>query len=178
MSKNILTAKELKERIASNDNRCTRQPYLLLLRERKTMVVDGNVSGDKRWVEHGSGDYHTADTKEELIETIKEWHDDDEEFEEEKWHIEPYYEDEYYDTVNVFLTDKGYEDHMKINGHNYRRGQYDTYGIHAFRNEEIRSLYALIDSHIDLESVVKSQGELIKSLKEQLAESTEEVRSL
>ena len=150
---NIYTAQELKKRIESNDNRCTAMPYLLLLQEKQTYIAHDDYAYDyeEKWVEHYSGDCLTADTREELILKLKEnycdeWDDLSKEVESK---IESFKEGHYWKTENVFLTDKGYQDHLKENSHNLK--EHRTYGTHAFRNKEIRSLYALIDESINLQ---------------------------
>lgn len=163
----LFTAKELKERIDVNDNRCTAKPYLLLLRELKTIVVDGDHSGVPRYIENYTGDYVTADTKQELIDIIRSWYGSDEEEYywpdsrlEKKYEIRQFYVDEFEYTINVFLTDQGYQDHLKINKHNLPK--HDTYGIHAFRNKEIKSLFALIDKCIQADEKISELKEVEK----------------
>lgn len=167
--KEFLTAQELKDRITNNDNRCTAKPYLLLLRARRTIVVDGEFAGNQRFVENSSGDYHTSDTQEDMINIIRNWYGvDDEEYSMsdkellEQHNVKEFFEDEYFETVNVFLTDQGYQDHMLANGHNIR--EHDTYGIHAFRNREIKSLFNLIDENIDQQKIIGQKNEEIRLL--------------
>lgn len=155
------TARELKERLKNNDNRATARPYLLLLRNKRKIIVDGDFSGEKRWVENTSGDFHTADTKEELIKKIKSWHEDDEEFRIKDYSITSFYEDIFEETINVFLTDQGYKDHLKVNGHNLE--DHDTYGIHAWRNKEMASLVNLIDENELLENKLHKIKAVLRS---------------
>jgi len=159
----IYTAQELKDRLLSNDNRATAKPYLLLLQEKRTYIAHdeydcGGV--EDKFVEHYTGDYHTTDTKKEMINFFI---DNGYELTSKILkNIKAYREGYYWETENVFLTDKGYEDHKKVNGHNLRKHR--TYGIHAFRNKEIRSLFNLIDENIKLqeenEKLKKEQSKL------------------
>lgn len=134
----------LKERIESNDNRGTAQPYLLLLQIKKTYIAHDDYGDDTktRWVEQYTGDYVTADTEKELKEIIRGWHHDEEYVDFDPYQITKYQEGYFWETVNVFFTDEGYREHMKINGHNI--GEHRTYGIHAFRNPEMKQVYDLI----------------------------------
>jgi hypothetical protein len=158
----LYTARELRERIDTNDNRCTAKPYALLLREKRVYIADKEYCDNMRWVEHYTGDCATFDSKEDAIsyfrDDISDWCDEFEGMEGEelddaivdKFKIESFAEGEYSETVNVFLTDKGYQDHMNENGHNISSlSGHDTYGIHLFRNKEMSSLYSLIDENIE-----------------------------
>lgn len=145
----VYSAQELKERIENNDNRATAKPYLLLLQRASQRVCHDEFDhGYDRvvYVEQYSGDYGQYDTLEELRKSFREYYDDEDKLLEEK-HWREFKIEETYITENVFLTDKGYEEHKEVNGHNLSKHR--TYGIHAFRNKEIRSLFALIDSNIE-----------------------------
>jgi hypothetical protein len=157
---NVYTAQELKERIVNNDNRSTAMPYLLLLEEKEKYVASdeydsGNV--EDMFVENYTGDYQVEKTKEELIEYFEMngyFEDEDDSKKQEIINsITPFRQGYNWRTRNVFLTDMGYQDHLDVNAHNL--SEHRTYGIHAFRNKEIRSLYALIDSSIELQSRIR-----------------------
>jgi hypothetical protein len=155
MSK-FFTANELLERINGNDSRSTAKPYLLLLRRKMEKVVDGDYGGEKQFVENITGDYISRGTKEELITWLREEYFEDKSYEPEFSDITEIYVDEYADTVNVFLTDKGYQDHLSCNKHNL--GKHDTYGIHAFRNKEIASVFNIIEEMARIERLDKGVG--------------------
>jgi len=162
----LYTAQELRERISTNDNRATAKPYLLLLQEKvKYAAHDEFDSGgvEDVYVEFYSEDHLKAATKKELVCRLTEYYDDDlDSLAKAIKSIMHMREGHYWETENVFLTDKGYEDHKKVNGHNLR--EHRTYGIHAFRNKEIKSLFSLIDSHIDLEQKLEDCLQLLKEL--------------
>ena len=150
---NIYTAQELKERIESNDNRGTAMPYLLFLQERRELVAANDYGDSYKWVENITGDFCTFNTKEEAKAFLRNDYLDDDECEFDGNDIQKYAYHEIWETQNVFLTDKGYQDHLKENSHNLK--EHRTYGTHAFRNKEIRSLYALIGKVISLEEEKK-----------------------
>lgn len=160
----LYTAKELKERISNNDNRCTASPYLLLLR-RKVKVSSCSDSDNFEYVENLSGDYQSSHSKEELKKDLLESGYSSFEINKfgsiTKWHYQYVF-----DTENVFLTDEGYKDHLNINAHNL--GEHDTYGIHAFRNKEISSLLNLIDVCIENDKQIKNLQDENKKLREAL----------
>ena len=135
---------DLAKRIKENDNRCTAMPYLILLQVKRTYVGDEDYShdGQVQYVEHYSGNYARADTEEELKKEIKSWHDEDEEIDFEKYDITRHWQGFYWDTVNVFLTDKGYKEHLQQNRHNL--GEHRTFMIHAFRNQEMQEVFKII----------------------------------
>jgi hypothetical protein len=168
MSK-FYTAKELKERMNSNDNRCTAKPYLLLLQKKVKYVAHDeydNGNTEDVWVEYYTGDYMEADSKEELIDCFVEngYCNDDGTLDKEILEsIEKVRYSYFWETQNVFLTDKGYQDHLDVNKHNLR--EHRTYGIHAFRNKEMESLLNLVDNYVDLEEKVDKMKEAIKEMK-------------
>lgn len=45
---------------------------------------------------------------------------------------------------NAFLTLSGYEQHMALNGHNYRHGA-ESYVSHAFRNPQLARLLEIVE---------------------------------
>jgi hypothetical protein len=47
---------------------------------------------------------------------------------------------------NFFFTLEGYQEHVKLNGHNIARGcnKYDSYVEHAYRNPEIAGVLKAI----------------------------------
>jgi hypothetical protein len=156
------TAQELKDRIDSNDNRSTAKPYLLLLRERRKISCDPEHAYDGyEYVEQLSGDYVAFENLEKAIDWLSE---DDPDYKYRESDVVKWYYQEIDETVNVFLTDKGVEDHYDLNRHNLRNP--NTYGIHAFRNKEMRSLFNLIDDNISKsEKIADLESKLEKALK-------------
>lgn len=153
------TAQELKERIDSNDNRCTAKPYLLLLQESVEVVVPEDMVHDGDcWVETVSGDYLRFENEEEVKQWLKE-----NDYKCLKSNYQHYFYRELHETQNVFLTDKGYQDHLNVNSHNLRKHR--TYGIHAWRNKEIASLYNLIDECLKLQHQLEIQTKRVENLK-------------
>lgn len=133
-----LTIDQLAERVIHNDNRCTAQPYLLLLQEKRTYAAHPEYGTDTEqvWVETVYGNYKRFTSESEMIEWFKEYEGDPEFEPAEGIHYETYREGYYWETTNVFFTDKGYQDHLELNAHNL--GEHRTYGIHAFRNPEMK----------------------------------------
>jgi hypothetical protein len=160
----LLTARELKERIEKNDRRCTAMPYLLLLRETRKVSCDPDFNYDgTEYVEQLSGDYKSFKTKKEAIQWLAE---DDPDYEYKKGDVVKWHYQEVDETKNVFLTDKGYEEHLKINRHNLR--DYHSYGIHAFRNREVESLFSLIDTCIEQQQELNKLGKVLSVYREAL----------
>lgn len=155
----LLTARELKKRLSENDNRCTARPYALLLRSKVPYTANPEYeSGRMEWVEHRTGDYLRFPTKkaaiEHFIEEYQDYHGTNDGVNNDDaivkyYNIKCHVMGTHFVTENVFLTDAGYEDHKRCNGHNL--GDHDTYGIHLKRNSEMESLLALVDRVIELE---------------------------
>jgi len=153
----LLSARELKARIKENDTRSTSLPYLLLLQEKEKYVAkeDYAFNTETVFVERNYDDTPlSAPSLEQLVEKYNENVEEEDALPLEKWVKGKHYDilemGHSWSTCNVFLTDKGYEDHLRANKHNLKQN-HRTFGVHAFRNLEMRSLYALIDSHIALE---------------------------
>lgn len=159
-----LTFQELKKRIAENDNRFTAIPYLLLLQERKEYVAHDEYNWNARteYVFNENSEFH-SENKYELVKELLRYGYSKEII---KDGITEYQMGYYWNTVNVFLTDKGYEDHMKQNGHNIMRGSgHRTFGIHAFRNPEIKKMFEAINRVVELEALLEKQNKIIELLK-------------
>lgn len=163
----LFTATELKERIQNNDNRCTASPYLLLLRERRKVSCDPDYNYDGCiYIENVTGDYHEFESKEKAENWIRDFNSEDENYIFKKSHITKFPYQTTDETVNVFLTDKGYQEHLSINAHNLR--DHNSFGIHAFRNKEMKSLLSLIDKCIELEKENTNLRDQNKALKKEI----------
>jgi hypothetical protein len=158
--KSLLTARELQDRIKNNDKRCTAPPYLLLLQGKEEHVMRDGYGHDTKqvFVSYLCGDITQNESRDELVkELIEHGYDKDE----ASKSIEEFTIGYSWLTQNVFLTDEGYKDHMKANGHNVK-SDHRTMGIHAFRNLEMKSLLALIDRCVLLEDALKESVRLIE----------------
>lgn len=157
----FFTAQELKERIDNNDNRCTAKPYLLLLQEKNYMYSsDGDYGGEEVFfLKYEEDDPREFSSLDELKDYFRSEYMD----QGVKFQYKRLWKREYYDTNNVFLTDKGYEDHLAINKHNLISPK--SFGIHAFRNKEIASLFNLIDECLKLQHQLEIQTKRVENLK-------------
>ena len=125
---------ELVRRLDTQSNHGTADPYYYTVRCTKDRAVP-----------HGCGDgedhYHydgTTFTEEELKNFCEE---NDENFETMKDRCDKFSMEEVNEYENVFLTEEGYNEHMKLNSHNYRHWKsYQFYVLHAFRNPEMTGL--------------------------------------
>lgn len=125
--------KQLADRMSTQNNRGTADPYYFVIRCIKDRIVPEWSNDNLRYCLDGE-----VFTEEELEGYCTENECDLEETKEKclRGAIE---EDEEYD--NVFLTMEGYEEHMRLNKHNYRHyKRVDSYVKHAFRNPEMASL--------------------------------------
>lgn len=137
----------LQSRILNNDNRCTAFPYLLLLQEKEEYVTKEGYGNDTKvvYIETISGDYNEAESLGALISLWNDGLDEDEKT--DKWIEGDNYEKHtvgyYWKTVNVFFTDLGYQEHLEKNAHNLK--EHRTFGIHAFRNDEMNHIYKTLN---------------------------------
>lgn len=161
MNKIFFTPEELQKRISENDNRSTARPYLLLLNKKHKISADEDFSDEFEYVEHVTGDYLSFNTFEEAYSYLRNDYYFDDDFVLKDGDIKKWYYQEVQETVNVFLTDKGYQEHMTVNHHNI--GEHDTYGIHAFRNKEIASMFNAIDEAVKLKKQVEMYDDFIMS---------------
>lgn len=142
------TLKDIAHDIESQDNRGTAKPMLILLQVKKEYVAhdEFNHCTDEVLVERVSGDYIRFKTEAELLE----WWNQDMMYGDhlkevvEGEHFDRFQMGHYWETENVFFTDKGYEEHMAQNAHNYRKGCVRSYGIYAFRNPEMHTVFDTI----------------------------------
>jgi len=131
--------KDLAHEIETQDNCCTDDPYFYVVQGIKEIAAPIGQTGESRWFDSGELE---SFTEEELKEYCDEQGYDIEEYKEQ---CQEYDAQEIEENVNVFFTRKGYDDHIRRNGHNYRRfKRFYPYVMHAFRNTEIENLLKAI----------------------------------
>lgn len=159
---------DLSNEMRTQDTRCTAQPYALILTE-EVIEVRGedhaNLCG-AYWDEHEYFDYkkfqddvagYYIDDDEPMwvkkvmdcisfsdLEDVLDYEDTDNSptiFWYEKTQVPTKM------NSNFFFTDKGYEQHIKVNGHNLRKPQ--SYGIHLRRNDEMAQVIEIIHALAD-----------------------------
>lgn len=130
---------EFNRRLETQDNRATANPYYFTVRCMRELAAPEGMTGETRYY---SADDTECYTEEELIQHCKECEKDPEEFKEK---CEVYDAQEVAEHINVFFTEEGYNEHIKLNGHNYRHfKKYYSYVEHAFRNPEIDKLLSSV----------------------------------
>lgn len=149
---------ELAREIKSQDNRATGSPYFYVVQSKDEMVApDGYGDGDTKYY---CSDRNEAHTKEKWAEIIAEENEEAERpididtfiIEECQAFGTHYIERE----ENVFLTEKGFDEHMRQNGHNYRHlKETHSYVKHAFRNPEMVGLLNAIMAFENTAKAVK-----------------------
>jgi hypothetical protein len=133
--------KDLGAEVARQDNRCTASPYFIALRKLRKYPVPEEYSHDGSWFV----DKHAQswDTKEELLENDPN-HKESE--------ITEIFYKEHPEVENVFFTDRGFNEHMRLNRHNI--GKHDNFLYHAFRNPEFDGLFKALAEFKDLTPIV------------------------
>lgn len=131
---------ELAKEIRTQDSLCTAKPYFFGCRVVREYPVPDGYGGDKTYYldKYGQG----FDSKEELLENYPEHEDYLIKEVQVKFHKE---------VDNVFLTKKGYDQHLMLNRHNLRSP--DAFLFHAFRNPEFDNLFKAIAEFDNLQPV-------------------------
>jgi len=163
--------KNLSHEMKTQDNRCTAQPYALVIRTKTRQIRDFD-NCENRGVYWDETEY---DTFEEFVDAFKEYYLEDNETHKAVDYLEEWVEDieelrshEYnfdkhfniqittfaYEDVmtadssngmyegNLFLTEKACRKHIELNHDHFKEP--DTYGIHLTRNPEMEKLYEII----------------------------------
>lgn len=157
--------RDLAREIKTQDNRATADPYFYVVRTIEHLPAPDGYGERTVWVDF-SDDPRVYLSKEEFYDDYR--HDnypiselEEAKTEEEKSAIiqkfeaereeawESLEEQEEHDVIreaNVFFTQRAYEEHMRLNGHNYhwRDEKPYSYVKHAFRNPEIKRLLEII----------------------------------
>ncbi|MDD5547029.1 MAG: hypothetical protein PHO67_07765 [Candidatus Omnitrophica bacterium] len=129
---------ELNRRLKTQDNRATRAPYYFTVRCVHEEPVPDGFTDEIRYVHDG-----TPFTEEELRKYCEDNDLDFEQFKENS--CRAYCVRDVEEFKNFFFTEEGYNEHMKLNGHNYRYcKEVNSYVDHAFRNPEIEQLLSAI----------------------------------
>ena len=132
--------KSLANEIKNQDNRYTAQPYYYVVRCVDNVLTKDGFGDIIRYVDM-KDDYLEFKNKEEARERFIEYGLEGDELEKAVEDLEECNYTERYSDENFFLTERGYNQHIKLNGHNYRHHKdFYSYVRHAARNPEIESL--------------------------------------
>ena len=131
-------------RMESTDRRCTADPFFIQVRSKKIVGVPDDCGICKRYFSPSQAEsYSFEDVTSQWAELCEDNPDHGfEDFDEFlRKNFQEYDYDYGYEEDNVFLTIDGYNEHMKLNGHNYRHYcESFSYVKHAFRNPEMDGL--------------------------------------
>jgi len=136
---------DLANEIKNQDNRSTALPYYYVVKcVNDVPAPEGNGQFTK-YVDMESGDYQTYDSREECKEQLIKDGCFEDEAEATAKKLERLEFAESFQEENIFLTERGFNQHMELNGHNYRHHKkYYSYVKHAFRNPEIKRLLEIV----------------------------------
>ena len=145
----IAHLKEFIKKIDTQDTRCTAKPYFYVIRTEKWRVAHGEYHSGKTkqvWVDTtGEDDYREwKSPKEYGADLIRNCGYSAKEARAAIEHgLQEFTMEAYYDDDNVFFTEEGYNEHVRLNGHNLglRDRDYYSYVKHAFRNPELEGLF-------------------------------------
>lgn len=127
--------KKLGQDIAAQNNRGTAMPHFYVLMEEYWLPAPHDMGDEYVRYDYNSGEPIIYKTKEEAEADGRDW---EELLEIGQHHL--------YRESNVFLTEDGYNQHVRLNGHNYGRGgnKFFSYVKHAFRNPEMARLVEIL----------------------------------
>lgn len=127
--------------IATQDNRATAAPIYFTVRKFVDVGVPDSCGDSVAIFDNYDCENYT---EEQAKERAKELTMDFEEYIEKRCHRYETKEEAQYE--EFFLTEDGYNKHVKLNGHNISRTckKFDSYVMHAYRNPEISSLLEVI----------------------------------
>lgn len=138
--------RELAHELRTQNNCGTAAPYFYVVRTWKELVAPPGYGDREVVVDYNGGDARVfvdeKGAKTELTELLK-----DDELEEALERLEHFGMHKVEESRNVFFTRKGYDEHMRLNDHNYGGTTCQDphpYVEHAFRNPEIRRLLEVI----------------------------------
>lgn len=144
---------ELSKEYATQNTRGTAYPIYFSIRQTKRFNVDQNYSGDTCWLI--GDDYNGYDTKEEAIEAIKDYIEEDDykniDFT-DAYEVDKFLENNNahevdYQNVEVFsgafLTAKACDQHIKANHYHYSDDAC-SYGEHGWRNPDMEIISDLL----------------------------------
>lgn len=136
------TLPEIAKDILTQDNRATAKPVIFLLQIKKWFYAnDPDFGGEEVFQITDDDSYEIYTSLVDLQKAWNEWHGLEKKFN-HKTSYRRLYRKHYWETENVFFTEKGYEEHKRLNGHNL--GEHRTYVIHAWRNPEMKTIMDLI----------------------------------
>jgi len=155
----IAFLKELANEIKTQDNRMTRSPYFYVVRLKEAFAAPADMGDGEpvyccaEWDEQHTRPEWEIILKEYNAERPKsEWRSLDEFLDDDCVAYGTHFVDM---DDNVFLTEKGYKQHMELNGHNYRskQGPVQSYVKYAGRNPEMEQLLDAIMAFADVKKV-------------------------
>ena len=143
---------ELAKEMMTQDRRGTADPYYYTIRTVSKLVAPvGMGDGDLVYFEPENWESFTS--KADFIKSKLEDGYTQEEALKLAEDLEEYSQHKVEQNENFFLTKKGYDQHMRLNKHNYRHlHAYSSYVDYAHRNPELATLFEIIKSFAKEES--------------------------
>jgi hypothetical protein len=131
---------EFTARLSRQNNRGTAFPFYFTVRCVKEVAAPEGCTDEVRYFDSQQVENYT---EEDMRKNCEEMEVDFDEYVSE--HCTKYCAQDIEMNENVFFTLEGYQEHMRLNGHNYRhyKDKYD-YVEHAWRNPEIASLLSAV----------------------------------
>jgi hypothetical protein len=139
----MFTPEEIGTRLKMQDNASTANPYIIALQQKIERIVPDTMEYDRRKVYDPEWS-QSFSSIEEWEKTMKEHGYEDEDIKKRRREITDYYVKDEWEDRNWFFTYEGYEEHLRLNRHNY--GEVRSYIYHCFRNPEMKAIWDLLVS--------------------------------
>lgn len=129
--------------VDTQDNRATANPIQFLLQVKQEYVAhpEYNWRVERVW-RHPEMEGRSSESYDEVVRWLSDYGYEGEKLEKEKENIEELQMGHYWETNQMFFTEKGVKQHLELNRHNL--GDYRDYVVHAFRNPEMKELFNAI----------------------------------
>lgn len=139
----MFSPEEIGSRLKVQDNASTANPYIIALQQKIERQVSDNQSYDRRkyYSPIMEGSSSSMEAWEKLM---RENGYNDTDIEKERREVIEYYVKDDWEDRNWFFTYEGYEEHLRLNRHNY--GEVRSYVYHCFRNPEMKAIWDLLVS--------------------------------
>lgn len=130
--------KEIGDRMTKQDNYGTAHPYVIVLQQKVERIVPVGHGDEKRY--YDSESCSSWNSIEEFRTSMDGSGYEPEEIDKFVDSLEEYEIKEDWEDMNWFFTNEGYDEHLRLNKHNYRK-EIRPYIKHMFRNPEMAEIW-------------------------------------
>jgi len=155
----VVFMKELAKEIKGQDNRATASPYYYIVQGQKQVLAPAGYGDDD--IHYYNSEWSEGHSREDWAPILRQHDEENGKTTDLDKFIESCEEFGMHDVdveENVFLTFKGYEQHMKMNSHNYRHlKDVHSYVKFAYRNPEMENLLKAIMAFAEMKTTIHKE---------------------